>query len=76
MKPSGPRQDADADYAKNEDERPGGKPNAREAGNPSQNSRQKAATNIQSSVTPEDYPADERAAQSVTGGPPPGGAKD
>ena len=71
MKPSGPRQDEDADYSKDEDKRAGGKPNAREAGNPSQNSRQKAATNIQSSVTPEDYPAEERKNQSVTGGPPP-----
>lgn len=70
MKPSGPRQDADADYSKDEDKGPAGKPNAREAGNASQNSRQKAATNIQSSVTPEDYPAEERRNQSVTGGAP------
>ncbi|MET0179379.1 MAG: hypothetical protein ABW194_02710 [Novosphingobium sp.] len=70
MKPNGPRQDADANYAENEDKRTDGEPNAREAGSPGQNSRQKAATNIQSSVTPEDYPAEERRAQSVTGGAP------
>jgi hypothetical protein len=31
--------------------------------NPSQNSRLRAATDIQSAVTPEDYPEDERHAQ-------------
>lgn len=35
------------------------------SGNPSQNSRLRAATDIQSSVSPEDYPAEDRRMQTL-----------